>query len=82
MKQKLKAIWRILRSKSYFYTVHIGDNFISNHELGNQPKGGLTAAARVDIMFRELDYLTQAVKLSLRDINHRCRNPHFTDEQL
>ena len=38
MKDKLKAIWRILRAKSYFYTVHIGDSFVSDHEIGNQPK--------------------------------------------
>lgn len=82
MKDKLKAIWRILRSKSYFYTVHIGDNFISNHELGNQPKGGMPAAARVDIMFRELDCLTQASKMSLKDINNRYRKSQFIEEEL
>lgn len=81
MKDKLKAIWRILRAKSYFYTVHIGDRFVSGHEIGNQPKGGLPAATRVDIMFRELDYLTQAVKLSLIDINHRSCNLQFIDEK-
>lgn len=38
MKDKLKTIWRILRAKSYFYTVHVGDSFVSNYEIGNQPK--------------------------------------------
>ena len=54
MKNKLKAIWRILRAKSYFYTVHVGDRFVSSHEIGNQPKTPLPAHVRVDIMFAEV----------------------------
>ncbi len=57
MKDKLKAIWRILRAKSYFYTVHVGDSFVSDHEIGNQPKTPLPAHVRVDIMFAEVDKL-------------------------
>lgn len=79
MKDKLKAIWRILRSKSYFYTVHVGVKFISDHEIGNQPKGGLPADMRVDIMFRELAMLTEASKKSLCKMENRYRNPHFID---
>ena len=79
MKGKLKAMWRILRSKSYFYTVHIGDNFMSNYELGNQPKGGLPAETRVDIMFRELACIINASKKSLENMEDRYRNPHFID---
>lgn len=79
MKGKLKAMWRILRSKSYFYTAHIGDNFISNYELGNQPKGGLPAETRVDIMFRELAFIINASKKSLDKMEDRYRNPHFID---
>lgn len=82
MKGKLRAIWRILRSKSYFYTVHIGDKFISNYELGNQPKEGLPAETRVDIMFRELAMLTNASKMSLKDINDMYHNPQFIDQEL
>lgn len=82
MKDKLKAIWRILRSKSYFYTVHVGGNFISNYEIGNQPKGGLPASARVDIMFTELAMLTEASKRYLAKMESRYRNPHFIDNEL
>ena len=57
MKDKLKAIWRILRAKSYFYTVRIGDSFVSDYEIGNQPKTPLPAHIRVDIMFAEIDKL-------------------------
>lgn len=80
MKKKLKTLWRILRSKSYFYAVHIGDNFISNYEIGNQPKGGLPASTRVDIMFRELAMLTEASKRSLAKMENRYRNPQFKED--
>lgn len=81
MKDKLKAIWRILRSKSYFYTVHVGDTFISDHEIGNQPKGGLPADMRVDIMFQELAMLTEASKQSLGKMENRYHNPQYHPEK-
>ncbi len=80
MKDKLKAIWRILRSKSYFYAVHIGDTFISNHEIGNQPKGLLPAESRVDIMFREVDSLAKASILSVKKMVERYHHPEWIDE--
>lgn len=80
MKDKLKAIWRILRSKSYFYTVHVGDKFISDYEIGNQPKGGVPANVRVDVMFVELNKLTKVVKYHVQRISDRYHNPQFKDE--
>lgn len=79
MKDKLKAIWRILHSKSYFYTVHIGNSFISDYEIDNQPKGGLPAMTRVDIMFHELAMLTEASKKDLGKMEKRYHNPQFKD---
>lgn len=81
MKGKLKAIWRILRSKSYFYTAHVGDKFISDHEIGNQPKGGVPAYVRVDVMFAELNKLTAVVKDHVQRMSNRYHDPQFKDEE-
>lgn len=82
MKDKLKAIWRILRSKSYFYTVNINDTFTSNYEIGNQPKGLRRAEERVDIMFNEVDCLAKATVLSAKQMVKRCHNPQWIDEEI
>ena len=81
MKDKLKAIWRILRAKSYFYTVHINGKYISNHEMGNQPKGGYPAYARVEIMFGELRLLAGAAKEHIRIMENRYHRPSFIDQE-
>lgn len=75
MKDKLKAICYILRSKSYFYTVHVGDKYISSFEIGNPPKGGVPAHVRVDVMFTELDNLIEVVKKHVLLMGDRYRNP-------
>ena len=82
MKDKLKAIWRILRAKSYFYTVHIGDSFLSNYEIGNQPKTPLPAHVRVDIMFAELDKLAIVARDNIKRMVTRYYHPRFIDEKL
>ena len=82
MKNKLKAIWRILRAKSYFYTVHIGDSFVSNYEIGNQPKTPLPAHVRVDIMFAELDKLAIVARDNIKNMVTRYHYPQFIDEEL
>lgn len=81
MKDKIKAIWHILRATSFFYTVHIDGKYISNHELGGQPKGGYPAYARAEIMLGELRLLVEAAKLHLKRMERRYYNPHFIDEE-
>lgn len=81
MKDKLKAIWRILRAKSYFYTVHIGDKFVSDHEIGNQPKCPMPAEARVDIMFAEVDKLAIVTRDHIKRMVTRYHHPRFIDEK-
>ena len=80
MKDKLKAIWRILRAKSYFYTVCVDGKYISNHALGGQPKGGYPAYARVEIMFGELRLLAEAAKLHIKRMEGIYYHPQFKDE--
>ena len=82
MKDKLKAIWRILRAKSYFYTVHVGDRFVSSHKIGNQPKTPLPAHVRVDIMFAELDKLVTVARDNIKNMVTIYHHPHFLDEEL
>ena len=82
MKDKLKAIWCILRAKSYFYTVHVGDRFVSNYEIGNQPKTPLPAHVRVDIMFAELDKLAIVARDNIKNMVTRYHHPQFIDEEL
>lgn len=81
MKDKLKAIWRIIRAKSYFYTVHIGDKFVSDHEIGNQPKCPMPAEARVDIMFAEVDKLAMVTRDHIKQMVTRYHHPRFIDEK-
>lgn len=81
MKNKLKAIWRILRAKSYFYTVHIGDRFVSGHEIGNQPKTPIPAHVRVDIMFAEVDELAIVARDNIKRMVARYHHPRFVDEE-
>ena len=82
MKDKLKAIWRILRAKSYFYTVHIDGKYIADHKLGGQPKGEHPAYARVEIMFGELRLLAGAANLHIDSMKRRYHHPVFIDEEL
>lgn len=81
MKDKLKAIWRILRAKSYFYTVHVGDRFVSNYEIGNQPKCSLPAETRVDIMFAEVDNLAIVTRDHIKQMVTRYHHPRFIDQE-
>ena len=81
MKDKLKAIWRIIRAKSYFYTVHIEDKFVSDHEIGNQPKCPMPAEARVDIMFAEVDKLAIVSRDHIKRMVTRYHHPLFIDEK-
>ena len=78
MKDKLKAIWHILRAKSYFYTVHVGDSFMSDYEIGNQPKIQLPAHVRVDIMFAEVDKLAIIARDHIKRMVTRYHHPQFT----
>lgn len=81
MNEKLKAIWHILQSKSFFYVARVGDNYKSHYDInGVQPKGMLPAETRVDIMFAELERLTLAIKKSIENINYNYHNPRFIDE--
>ena len=81
MKDKLKAIWRILRAKSYFYTVHVGDSFVSSHKIGNQPKTPLPAHVRVDVMFAEVDKLAIIARDHIKRMVTRYHHPQFIDEE-
>ena len=81
MKNKLKAIWRILRAKSYFYTVHVGDSFVSGYKIGNQPKTPLPSHVRVDIMFAELDKLVTVARYNINRTVTRYHHPQFIDEE-
>ncbi|MCM1225197.1 MAG: hypothetical protein NC548_63170 [Lachnospiraceae bacterium] len=82
MKDKLKAIWRILRAKSFFYVAKVENHYISNYDInGVQPKYGMPAKDRVDIMFTELHLMTAAVNKSINDINRNYRHPQFIGER-
>ena len=81
MKDKLEAIWRILRAKSYFYTVHVGDSFVSDYEIGNQPKTPLPAHVRVDIMFAEVDKLAIVARDNIKSMVTRYHHPRFIYEE-
>lgn len=82
MKDKLKAIWRIFRSKSYFYTVHIENRWVSSYEIGNQPKGLRPAEERVRIMLNESGCVALATIIAAKKMVKSYHGYDWTDESL
>lgn len=81
MKHKLIAIWDILRSDIYFCVTKYGRLSYTDAFPGRQPKDGLTAKERADMLIGNVYALVYLVNHHLRIYLRAYTDPQFTDEE-
>ena len=68
MKNKLKAIWRILRAKEWVCMTYNGHGYSNFHQLMPLPAKEAPAHEFVDWMFDRVNYLTAGMKVTASKI--------------
>lgn len=80
--KKLKAIWRILRAKQWFYQVFSQDKVCFDWDfLGNAPKQA-PAEFYADLILRQSAYCVQGIKLSADKIFRAYHHQGNTDRVI
>lgn len=77
MKNKLKAIWRILRAKEWVCMTYNGNGYSNLHELMPYPAKEAPAHVFVDWMFDRVNYLTAGMKVTADKISDSYHLKHL-----